>query len=205
MILLSQATQAVTSSTNDFWWAQPGATLLGGALVFAAAWVAYSAQAKTREQERTHHRERITEEEKARVELVEAQREEWEARIIHERQEARRTEVLRLYADVLEMAAYSKGWADHGFSDAYQQNNFPEELGLQLATVLAPSEVSLAIDRFADALENRDAQVTHEKVDDLREAIRQHLTTFDGPPRLVSENDKSSQSPASSAPPVTPG
>lgn len=84
MIFLTQAPEAAQVVADPKWWAQPGATLLGGALVFAAAWVAFAAQALTRKQEKTHHAERLTEEEKARTELVEAQREEWQARIAQE-------------------------------------------------------------------------------------------------------------------------
>ncbi|MFN3762669.1 MAG: hypothetical protein ACK4WK_05630 [Anaerolineae bacterium] len=182
MILVSLAAEAAQVAADPKWWAQPGATLFGGTLVFLAAWVAFGAQAMTRAQERTHHQERLGEERKARAELVEAQREEWEARIVHERQEARRTELLRLYGDLLAVTARSKSWADHGFSDETHRN-LPGDIKIELTPVLAPPEVSTCVDAFADALLSRDASAVHETVEDLRLAIREHLATFDNPPR----------------------
>ena len=183
MIFLSQAAQAATTSANDFWWAQPGATLLGGALVFAAAWVAYAAQANTREQERTHHKERLAEERKARAELVGAQREEWEARIVHERTEARRTETLHLYGNMLALVNSASTWASGGFSE-FHKSAIPDDARADLVPILAPREVVLRFSDFGEALRQQDANAVKQSVQPLRVSMRKHLRTFDAPPRL---------------------
>ncbi|GAA1052391.1 hypothetical protein [Dietzia natronolimnaea] len=205
MTLLSQAAQATTNSPNDFWWAQPGATLLGGALVFAAAWVAYAAQANTRKQERSHHQDRLTEERnaraqerthhldrldeerKARAELVKAQREEWEARIIHERMEARRTEAIRNYSNILELAAFCKHWATENF-DPEIADEMPDMGTIQLTPILCPPQIDKSLGELGASVERRDADGINEAYDILRETIRTHLKTFDSSPRRSVEN-----------------
>lgn len=203
MILLSQAAEAAQVLADSKWWAQPGATLIGGALVFAAAWVAYCAQAKTRVQERKHHRERLAEEKKARGELVEAQREEWEARIIHERKEARRTELLKLYGSMLEMGGFVRGWATLGFSTEFKVP-FPDDPVLFLASAVAPRDVARAFFTVTDAMRERDEDKALDAVNKLTVAIRKHLATFDASPRLDSEVATEPKTPSQPLPEVTP-
>lgn len=181
MILLSQPAQAATTP-NDFWWAQPGATLLGGALVFAAAWVAYAAQANTRKQERTHHLDRLEEEGKARAELVEAQREEWEARIVHERMEARRTEAIQTYKSILEFAAFCKNFADGGFLEVADEE-MPRIADFTLIPVLCPPGIAAGLDALKVSAERFDAQGVESAYEGLRQTVRDHLKTFDVSPR----------------------
>lgn len=182
VILLSQAAQAVAPSANDFWWAQPLATVGGGLLVFCAAWVAYFAQAKSRDQEKEHHKERLAEEQKARMELVEAQREEWEARIIHERQEARRTEALNMYSSMLEFAVFCSLWADEGFS-VEMAEQVPSNAKLPLTPVLCPREIDASLNALSLAIDEQNAEQVHASVKRLGAAIREHLKTFETSPR----------------------